>query len=101
MIVKVSPSNKGKSIEWTKSRTHYRIVSNRETSESIIRLGKGKCSDEEIQRMAHSRRGHFRKLSSPKYINKNGMSVWVREAWIGPKEFYDESQKTIYTIVTE
>jgi len=48
-------------------------------------------------RVAHNRRGHQRVLRSDYYKNKQGQTVWVKEAWIGPSKW--KHGNSIYEIV--
>jgi hypothetical protein len=40
----------------------------------------------EIPRAPHERRGHFRKLTSERYVAKRNHIIWVKPCWIGKTE---------------
>jgi len=43
-------------------------------------------------RRAHTRRGHWRTLRSEHFV-RQGERVWVRQAWIGPREWIHDGQR--------
>ncbi len=96
-VVKVSPKpDVTKSVQWRQAREHY-LVLRREHVEKL-REHKGSVSDEEIVRAAHWRRAHLRRLSSGKFVNKRGLLVRVKKAWVGPTEWEGNDGK-VYTVV--
>jgi hypothetical protein len=55
--------------------------------------------DEEIKRMSHDRRGHWRTYRHTRYTYARGSTRWVKQAWCGPKEWMDAGGKQIYKIL--
>lgn len=99
--VEVSPCRKqGKSVEWVKARSFYSVVhrshpaNNATVKEESIVSGRHDC----MQRSAHSRRAHFRILRSARWGASTGKLVWVRSAWVGPREWIDEASRQIYRV---
>lgn len=92
------PNRQGKSVEWVQSRTHYVLLHKNHPANIKGHTGKVSVNaGNEIKRIAHSRRSHFRLLKSPKFINKVGQRIPVRSTWIGSREFI--SGDSIYTVV--
>lgn len=96
--VSVRPSlmaSVGRSVEWVKSKTHYIILDN----SAARRLRNGKPVDEsKITRAAHNRRAHWRRLTSDRFTKAKGRKLWVRSAWIGPKE-WEGTDRKIYKLL--
>lgn len=102
-IVEVTPNQNAKKVQWLQGRKHYVILNN---SEAI-----NKCSmpeekfelklksSEIITRSAHARRAHTRRLRSPFWKNKIGSTIFVKETWVGPKEWMDKSQSRYRVIL--
>lgn len=89
----------GKSIHWQKCREHYVLIhKNHSANRKENSDRKVICDGPTIDRCAHARRAHFRLLSSPKFKAKRGQRIWVQSAWVGPKEWSDQSGQ-IYKIV--
>ncbi len=89
----------GKSVLWEKAREHYVLLHKGHPANNRILSGKQPISDGPmIDRMAHSRRAHYRLLKSPKFKHKQGQRIWIQSAWVGPKEWADTSGQ-IYKIV--
>ena len=63
-----------------------------------LRESKGSVTNEELIRAAHWRRAHLRRLSSGRFVNKRGLLVPVKKAWVGPEEWEGHDGK-IYTVV--
>jgi len=85
-VVQVAPpAAPGKSVEWRLARTHYCILARKQAV--ACRDTQRGPSQAEIVRSAGWRRSHFRILSSPKFIHKQGQRVPVKQAWVGPKEW--------------
>jgi hypothetical protein len=96
-VIKVSPKpDSTKSVQWRKAREHY-LVLRRQHVEKLMQT-KGSVSDEDIVRAAHWRRKHLRRLSSGKFVNKRGLLVPVKKAWVGPTEWMGNDGK-VYTVV--
>ena len=93
------PIPAGKSIVWQKAREHYVLLHKTHAANKLESVGKKTIQDDQFaDRVAHSRRAHFRLLRSPRFRHKQGQRVWVQSAWIGPKEWTDRSGQ-IYRIV--
>lgn len=90
---------KGRHVSWQKAREHYVLLHKSHAANTRAAIGKKTIHDgATIDRVAHSRRAHFRMLRSPKFKNKQGHRIWVQSAWVGPKEWTDRSGQ-IYRIV--
>ena len=96
-VVKVSPKpDPTKSVQWRQAREHYLVLRRQKAEE--IRESKGGVSEKDIIRSAHWRRAHLRRLTSGKFVNKRGLLVPVKKAWVGPTEWQGKDGK-IYTLV--
>jgi hypothetical protein len=101
-IAQVLPAQPGRSVQWTQQRTHYTLISHgHPANKPTVKLGQRVADDEqgELSRMAHNRRAHFRTLRHERYRFARGQRVFVRAAWIGPKEWRDEGGRQIYRIL--
>lgn len=88
-VASVTPDKQGKSIEWTKARTHYVVL---HKAHPANRQGVAKGSSvvldaSRITRQAHTRRAHARVLRSPRFRHKLGQTIMVRSCWVGPDEW--------------
>ena len=103
-IATVRPDKEGKSVEWTRQRTHYTLISHGHPA-NIVGLSRGASvkvdRDEEITRMAHNRRAHYRTLRDPRFRFARGKTIFVRATWVGPKEWKEDGSKQIYRILEE
>lgn len=88
----------GKTVTWQKAREHYVLLHKNHAANSRGANGKRVIQDSNPNRCAHSRRAHYRLLSSPRFKNRVGQRVWVKSSWVGPKEWEDRSGQ-IYKIV--
>ena len=95
-VIKVSDNTPGKSVQWRKSREHYLVLHHKQAKE--LQQSKRPHTDEDLIRSAHWRRAHLRRLNSGKFVNKRGLLVPVKKAWVGPKEWIGQDKK-IYTVV--
>jgi len=95
-VVRVHPNKPGKSVEWTMSRTHY-LVLHRSVAKSMSKHRQG-MSDRDIERAAHWRRAHFRRLMSDKFKQKKGAIIPVKQAWVGPTEWIGLDKK-VYKVI--
>jgi hypothetical protein len=100
----VSPDAPGRSVEWIKAREHYTLISHGHPANSkgiahgaTVKAGK----DAELTRMAHNRRAHYKTLKHPRFRFARGKRIFVKAAWIGPKEWKAEGGKQIYRILNE
>lgn len=102
-VAMVKPDQPGRSVEWTRQRTHYTLIYHGHPASQLKRNGSIPTlrvnPDEELTRMAHARRAHFKLLSHPRYRYKRGQRIFVRAAWVGPKEWRDEGSRQIYKIL--
>lgn len=98
VVVRVEPPKNGvtRSVEWTLAHTHYLILNRKQAV--ACRDEKRGPSDGEIERAAHWRRAHLRRLSSEKFTHKKGMLVFVKQAWVGPDEWIGLDDKTYKVI---
>lgn len=95
-VVKVSPDAPHRSVQWRQSREHYLVLHHKQTKEL---QATGRTPDEgDLIRSAHWRRAHLRRLSAGRYVNKRGLLVPVKKAWVGPEEWKGKDGK-IYTVV--
>ena len=100
-VLKVSPPAEqasGRSIEWRLAREHYLIVSRDHAAASRDSKKPIAQSDAVIKRGAHWRIAHPRRLMSEKFKHKRGQVIYIREQWVGPKEWIGLDKK-IYKVV--
>lgn len=100
--VQVSPEPRGRSVEWIKSRSHYVIIDKGHPANSKrVSHGSSVANNEQatLQRQAHTRRAHTRKLSSPRFRKKQGQVVFVKSSWVGPEEW--KTGDSIYRVITK
>lgn len=97
-LVSVCKKAESKSPEWFQQRQHFIFVHKNCPINQRDQSRKHFDPNVEIKRTAHSRRAHYRLLKSPRYKSKRGTLVFVRSAWVGPKEWEDASGQ-IYRIV--
>lgn len=102
-IATVEPTrDEPRSVEWVKARTHYTIIAHdHPANNKEVRKGQRVKVDEqeEIRRMAHARRAHYKTLRHPRYRFARGQRIFVRATWVGPKEWQDEGGRQIYKIL--
>lgn len=100
-LATVRPNKQGKSVEWTRARTHYTLIAHGHPANKPMReLARVAVNrDEEIKRMSHDRRGHWRTYRHERYRFARGSTRWVKQAWCGPKEWLDGGGKQIYRIL--
>lgn len=96
VILRVTPNAKGRSVQWVESRTHYCII-NKTHAARCLRDRRGP-TETEIQRSAHWRRAHMRRLMSDKFTHKKGQLVFVKQSWVGPEE-WEGTDKKIYKVI--
>jgi hypothetical protein len=101
-LVVVRPDREGKSVQWVEQRTHYTLIhhghpaNKKEITEGQnVEVDRGK----ELTRMAHGRRAHQRTLRAARFTYARGKTIFVRSAWIGPKEWKEKGSKQIYRIL--
>jgi len=98
----VVPATEGKSVEWRRQRTHYTLITHgHPANRAEVGSGARVASDRagELTRMAHNRRAHYRTLKSARFRYARGKRIFVRAAWVGPKEWRDAGGKQIYRIL--
>ncbi len=98
----VQPSEQGRSVQWIKARTHYTLITHgHPANKATVRHGDRIASDtgEELTRMAHNRRAHYKTLKHERYKYARGRRIFVKATWVGPKEWKDEGGKQIYRIL--
>jgi hypothetical protein len=101
-IATVTPQLPGKSVEWQKARMHYTLISHgHPANKAGISPGAEIESDaaEEIERIAHDRRGHWRNYRHERYRFARGKWQWIKATWIGPKEWRSAGGQQIYRIL--
>jgi hypothetical protein len=96
VTLRVKPVAAGKSVQWIESRTHYCIVHKKQAE--VLRHRGGGPSSQTIERAAHHRRAHLRRLSADRYKHKKGQLVFVKQSWVGPTE-WQGTDKKIYTVM--
>lgn len=101
-VVEVRPDKPNKSIQWVKARTHFTLITHGHPANQRT-VGEGQRvrvdRNEEMKRMAHNRRGHWRTYRHERYRYALGSRRWVKAAWCGPKEWRDEGGRQIYKIL--
>ena len=98
----VSPDAPGRSVEWIKARTHYTLISHGHPANTKgIAHGSEVKSDKacELTRMAGSRRAHWRTYHHERYRFMRGKRRFIKQTWVGPKEWREEGGKQIYRIL--
>ena len=101
-VAEVMPDQPGRSVEWKKARTHYTLITHgHPANNTSVSHGSKVAADptEELTRLAHNRRAHQRTLRAARFRYARGKTIWVKAAWIGPKEWRDEGGKQIYRIL--
>lgn len=101
-IATVRPNKQGKSVQWTQARTHYTLITHgHPANRREVREGSQVAVDEkeELTRMAHNRRAHYRTLRAARFTYARGKTVFVRATWVGPKEWKDRGGRQIYHIL--
>lgn len=94
--LKVEPPEKqGKTVHWRLARTHYCILKHEDAQASQKRLTGP--TEHEINRAAHWRRAHLRRLMSDKFTHKKGTIIQIKHAWVGPSEWVGLDKK-IYKV---
>jgi hypothetical protein len=101
-IAEIKPTKKHKSVEWTRARTHYTLIThghpaNRKDLAERTRVVVSR--DDELKRMSHDRRGHWRTYRHERYTYARGSTRWIKQAWCGPKEWLDAGGKQVYRIL--
>jgi hypothetical protein len=101
-IAEVRPNKPSKSVEWTRARTHYTLImhghpANKKDVAEGARVAVDR--DEELKRMAHDRRGHWRTYRHERYRFARHTTRWIKQAWVGPKEWQDAGGRQIYKIL--
>ncbi len=103
-LAEVKPDQPGRSVEWTRQRTHYTLIHHghpvskmKPSQNGLLTVNVDK--NEELTRMAHARRAHYKTLRHPRYRFMRGKTIFVRAAWVGPKEWREEGSKQIYRIL--
>jgi len=101
MALKVAepPRSPPRSVEWHLAREHYLLVHPSQARQ--CRDGSRAPTGHELQRAAHWRRAHFRRLTSPRYKESTrSRLVPVRESWVGPEKWRGRDGK-IYAVATQ
>jgi hypothetical protein len=110
-IAMVRPDEPTKSVEWVKARTHYTLITHgHPANKRHVPHGARVASDpdKELRRMAHDRKGHYKQLKHPRYKyalaekrypDMPPGTIYVKPAWIGPKEWRSEGGHQIYKIL--
>lgn len=97
--VRVEPEARaGKSVEWVRARSYYSVVHRRHAANRKEVLAGAVVRDNTLARIAHARRAHVRVLRSAKWGAKQGQTVWVRSAWVGPREWRDAASRQVYRV---
>jgi len=103
-IATVHPDQPGRSVQWVQQRTHYTLISHgHPANKAEVKHGQHVQVDQaaELARMAHSRRAHYRTLKSERFRFAKGTQVFVKSAWVGPKEWRDAGSRQIYKILNQ
>lgn len=91
-----------RSVEWMRARTHYTLIAHgHPANKKTVGAGDRVAVDagEELSRLAHNRRAHYRTLRHERYRFAKGRRIFVRSTWVGPKEWQDEGGRQIYKIL--
>lgn len=101
-LCEVRPNAPGRSVEWTKARTHFTFITHgHPANTSAIAHGARVESDHaaELARSAHNRREHRRTLRHVRFTYSRGKTITVRATWVGPREWQDAGGRQIYRIL--
>jgi hypothetical protein len=101
-IAEVRPAQEHRSVEWTKARTHYTLITHGHPANTkSLEHGATVASDPnaELFRMAHNRREHKRTLRAARFTYARGKTIKVRATWVGPNEWRSAGGKQIYRIL--
>jgi hypothetical protein len=100
-VARISPQPAGRSVEWLAAREHYVILDRRHEANKAT-LAKGATVEADagrtLDRVAHSRRAHWRHFESDKFKAAKGTRKWIKSIWIGPAEWQDQGG-SIYRLV--
>ncbi len=67
-------------------RPHYIVLTPGEIRRRFIRDDEGEAVPSGLTRRPHERRGHFRRLTSEKFVSKRGQVLWIKPCWVGKTE---------------
>lgn len=98
----VAPNQPGRSVVWLQARTHYTIITHDHPANKASVVHGTRVTDDaagELQRLAHSRRAHYRTYKHNRYKYVRGQTKLIHACWVGPKEWQDEGGKQIYKIL--
>lgn len=101
-VATVQPAEERKSVEWTKARTHYVLITHgHPANRKEVKPGERVANDQagELTRMAHGRRAHWKTYRHERYRFARGQRRWIKATWVGPKEWRDEGGKQIYKLL--
>jgi hypothetical protein len=85
-------------VKWKQAREYYTVVHRRhEANSKHSKEGQTYLNKTNIL-TAHARRAHTRILKSPRWGASMGKQVWVRSAWVGPRQWIDHASKQIYRV---
>lgn len=101
-VAEVRPNKAGKSVEWTKARTHFTLISHGHpaNSKNVAELQHVSVDREgELKRMSGNRRGHWRTYKHERYTYARNQTRWIKQTWCGPKEWIDAGSKQIYRVL--
>lgn len=100
-IAEVRPCRGNHKVSWQQARTHYTLIAHGHPANkpTVARLARVVVTDDDIKRMAHDRRGHWRTYRHERFTYARGSRRWIKQAWCGPKEWLDAGGKQIYKIL--
>jgi len=101
-IAEVRPNKPSKSVEWTRARTHFTLIMHGHPANKKDVAERQRVivdRDEELRRMSHDRRGHWRTYRHERFRFARGSRRWVKQTWCGPKEWLDAGGRQIYKIL--
>jgi hypothetical protein len=99
-VVTVTPDRPHKSVQWLRSQTHYTVLHRHHAANMKDAVKGAVISQDEgkhLTRLAHSRRAHYRLLRSERYKKTRGLRIFIKDTWVGPKEWRDTAGQ-IYRI---
>lgn len=67
-------------------RPQYIVLTPGEIRKRFIRDDDGESIPSGMTRRPHERRGHFRKLTSEKFVSKRNHVIWIKPCWVGKTE---------------
>ncbi len=82
----INRSSKKKKKNKKHSHSNYFVKSSRKIKNLIHESQKHNKTDHSLT-VGHARRGYYRTLRSPKFVNAQGKEIWIKPTWVGPTSY--------------